>query len=264
MSPFELAIWFAGFFTELAVLVLLVYRRVWRKLPFFCAFCAWDFFSNITWLAISRWDPAFAFHAYFILVAIDSAFQFVVLVELLWSVLRPLWPSLSRSSMSLIGVLALVAGAAIWPFASLPGLAHATTREGLFFVQLQQTVSILRILFFLLLAGGSQLLSIGWRDRELQVATGFGLYSIANLTIAVIQTHQTSASQYTLWGRVGAASYICCMIYWAFSFAQKEAERREFTPKMQSFLLAVAGAARSARVGLEDTHGPKSRKPDGL
>ena len=43
--------------------------------------------------------------------------------------------------------------------------------------QLQHTVSILRILFFLVLAGGSQLLSIGWRDRELQVATGLGFYS---------------------------------------------------------------------------------------
>ena len=77
----------------------------------------------------------------------------------------------------IVGILILVAGVAIWPFAALPGLAHATSKEGLLITQLQQTSTILRILFFLLLAGGSQLLSIGWRDHELQVATVLGLYS---------------------------------------------------------------------------------------
>ena len=42
----------------------------------------------------------------------------------------------------------------------------------------------------------------------------------------------------------------------------EEAERREFTPQMQKFLLAVAGAARSARVGFDDSQGGKPRNPN--
>jgi hypothetical protein len=49
-------------------------------------------------------------------------------------------------------------------------------------------------------------------------------------------------------------------MYWAFSFAAKEAERREFTPQMQSFLLALAGTARTARVTFVDS---PPRKPKG-
>jgi hypothetical protein len=112
----------------------------------------------------------------------------------------------------LLGVLILVAGAAIWPFAALPGMAHATTPEGLSYIQLQQTTWIVRVLVFLVLAGASQLLSIGWRDRELQVATGLGLYSIVGLTVAVLETHQTTASQYKSYDRIAAASYLCCLL----------------------------------------------------
>jgi hypothetical protein len=51
------------------------------------------------------------------------------------------------------------------------------------------------------------------------------------------------------------------LLYWAFSFAQAETKRREFTPQMQSLLLAVAGNARTARMSL--TEESKTRKRDG-
>jgi hypothetical protein len=256
------AIWLAGTLTEVAVIGLLFYRRVWRSLPMFCAFCIWDVLSDLLEYLADHYFGSSYFEVLFAITIIDSALLFCVLVELAWSVLRPLRASLPRSALVLVGVLILIAGVAIWPFAALPGLAHATSRAGLIFMQLQQTTSILRILFFLLLAGGSQLLSIGWRDRELQVATGLGLYSIISLTVAVLETHQTTASQYQHLARFELASYVVCLIYWVFSFAQKEAERREFTPQMRSFLLAAAGATRSMRVGLSESRSDKPPKQE--
>jgi hypothetical protein len=249
-------IWLAATLTEVAVIGLLFYRRIWRTLPVFCGYCIWDVVGNV----IGHFYGLKYFQIYFAQAILDSAFLFCVLVELVWSLLRPIRASLPRSAMVLVGILILVAGAAIWPFAALPGLAHATSKMGLLFTQLEQTTSILRILFFLLLAGGSQLLSISWRDRELQVATGFGLYSIVSLTVAVLQTHQTTASQYVHLFQFETASYVCCLAYWVFSFAQKEAERKEFTPQMRSFLLAAAGATRSMRVGLSESRGDKPPK----
>jgi hypothetical protein len=258
----DIAIWSATVLGISLVLSLLIYRRAWRILPVFFIYCVWDLLSNCGDYAISRYAPSSYFHVYFAEVIIDSALQFCVLVELAWSVLKPVRSILPRTALPLIGILILVAGAAIWPFAVLQGLEHATSRTGFIFAQLQQTVSILRILFFLLLAGGSQLLSIGWRDRELQVASGLGLFSIISLTVAVIQTHQTNTADYVRLGRFVTAGYVCCLLYWAVAFAQKEAERREFTPQMQKFLLAVAGAARSARVGFDDSQGGKPRNPN--
>lgn len=256
------AIWLACCVAQVTVIGLLFYRRVWRSLPVFCAYCVWDVVSNISVDVIGRYYVPSYLRVYFADTILDSAFLFCVLVELAWSVLRPLRASLPRGAVGLVGVLILVAGAAIWPFAALTGLTSGASKEWLHLIQLQHSVSILRILFFLLLAGGSQLLSIGWRDRELQVATGLGVYSIVDLTVAALQTHLTTGSQYQNLNRIAIAGYLCSLSYWIFSFAQKEAERREFTPQMRNFLLAAAGAARSTRVTMTESRKEKSERDD--
>ena len=255
------ALWLAGIVTEAAVFGLLLYRRVWRVLPVFCAYCVWDLLINTGNYAVRRFFLGSYLTVYLVETVVDSALQFGILVELSWSVLRPLRTSLSRRALVVVGVLIVAVGAAIWPFAAPSGLAYLST-EAHILVRLQQTVSILRILFFLALAAGSQLLSIGWRDRELQVATGLGFYSLVGISVAMLNTRPTMGPYYSLLNQVVIASYLCSLLYWVFSFAQKEAERREFTPQMQSLLLAVAGAARSTRVGLEDSAATKKRKPE--
>jgi hypothetical protein len=52
---------------------------------------------------------------------------------------------------------------------------------------------------------------------------------------------------------------MCSLAYWGVCFATKEAERREFTPQMQSLLLAMAGTARSTRIALAESAADKSR-----
>jgi hypothetical protein len=59
--------------------------------------------------------------------------------------------------------------------------------------------------------------------------------------------------------QLGSTSYAAALCYWVYSFATKEAERREFTPQMQNFLLAAAGTARSARLNIDDTRPRKER-----
>ncbi len=246
-------LWFAYIAVEAVLVGLLFYRRAWRSFPIFLSYCIWDILSNLSAYAIDLYAPSKYFEAQFVETVIDSSLLFCVLVELAWSVLRPIRASLPRRSLLVVIALILVIGAIIWPFAALPGLVHVTSKQGLLFAQLQQTVSILRILFFLVLAAGSQLLSIGWRDRELQVATGLGFYSLVSVTVVVLEAHETTESQVYHLNQLIVAGFLCSLLYWLVSFAQKEAERREFTPQMQNFLLAVAGAARSTRVALTDS-----------
>ena len=256
---------FAGMVTEAAMIGLLLYRRVWRTLPIFCVYVAWSLLSDIGNAAVLRSPSGTTSSSYFetytVATVLDSALQFCVLIELVWSVLRPLRPALTRRALIAVSILILVVGAVIWPFAGIHGLEiYPQAWRNL--VHLQQTTSILRILFFLGLAGGSQLLSIGWRDRELQVATGLGFYSIVNLAVSMWRSHQGMEPQYALLSEILAITYFCSLLYWVFSFAQKEAERREFTPQMQSFLLAVAGTARTTRMAMTDASAsmPRDRR----
>jgi len=252
------AIWFAGAVIEAAVLGLLLYRRVWRVLPVFCVYSAWDLLTSAGAYAVLRFFPARYFTAYFAQTAVDSALEFAVLIELAWSVLRPLRASLPRGSLAAVGGLVAALGGAVWPFAVIPGFGNLPPEWHLL-MHLQQTASILRVLLFLVLAGCSQLLSIGWRDREFQVATGLGFYSLVSLAVAMLHTHETMGPLYRHLQQVEVASYLGSLFYWVVSFAQKEAERREFSPKMRRALLAVSGAARTTRVALADSAPAKTR-----
>ena len=102
------------------------------------------------------------------------------------------------------------------------------------------------VVFFALVAGG-QLLSIGWRDRELQIATGLGFFSFVSIAMAFLQMHETSWAEYRQLISIEIGASICCLLYWIVSFAQREAKRREFTPEMQRILLARWRRARNPR-----------------
>ena len=252
-----------GLLGDLGVLVLAFRGKLFRITPVFCAYIGWCLLNDSLYPLLSRTisytSPAY-FRIYCIEMVLDSVFQFAVLVELGWAVLRPIRSSLPRYSVLVLALLFVVGGAVIWPISAhmIPG--GDISKAGVLYVHAQQTIAVLRVVIFMALAGFSQLLSIGWRNRELQIATGLGFYSMCSLAISVIHTHQSTGGRpYHLFDQIGVASYVCSLAYWIFSFSQQEQERHEFTPQMRSFLLAVTGAARGTRMALADS-GPKSGK----
>lgn len=254
----ELAVLISSIAAELAIIILMIRGRVFRSFPIFFCYLCWSLFSDcFLYYVRINYSAVRFFHIYLYQLAIDSVLIFAVLVEVAWSVLRPIRNSLPKNSW--IGVAALLAiGALIlWPVAGLAAprpLSHLGKQ--LFF--LQETPAILRAVFFLALAGFSQVLSIGWRDRELQISTGLGFYSIVSLAVTMAHTHQLSGTQYYHWlDRAVGVSYLAALVYWVFAFARQSVERREFSPQMQSVLLAVAGAARSTRIGLSTSNSDK-------
>jgi hypothetical protein len=252
-------LWLAGIMAEAAVIGLLLYRRVWRTLPVFCVYCAWALLSDAGNSLIHRFFLSSYLTTYLAETVVDSALEFGILVELAWSVLRPFRSSLPRGALPVVGILIAAAGAAAWPFSGVHIIANLSPGWQ-YLVRVQQTSSILRIVFFLVLAGCSQLLSIGWRDRELQVATGLGLYSLVSLASEIVRTHVEMQEHYRLLNRFVAVSYLVSLLYWAVSFAQREAVRREFSPRMQGALAAMAGAAHTTRIALADSASGKTRK----
>jgi hypothetical protein len=248
----------SGIAAESLVLLLLVFRRVYRTLPVFSLYLGWSLLSDLGQSAAENRYPSAALAIYLVCTAIDSLFQFGVLFELLRSVLRPVAKFMPWWTSLAVAGLILLISAAIWPLTQSSIFTTFNNQQRLL-VHLQQTFSILRVLFFLVLAGCSQLLSIGWRDRELQIATGLGFYSMVSIAVSVLHTRVALYPEYHRMDQIVAASYVGSLLYWAFCFVQQEAERREFTPQMQSFLLAVAGTARTTRMSMMDSPPPKDR-----
>jgi hypothetical protein len=244
---------------EAVLIALLIWKHAYRTLPTYCLYICWGLLSDVLlfWLQQSISPTAF-FHWYVVQLILDSALMFAVLVELTWNLLRPIRSSLPKHSWVFLAALIGLAGLLLWPVAGYTLPQHLSTAGASFF-RLQQTIAILRVVIFIAIAGFSHLLSIGWRDRELQLATGFGLYSLVSLAATVLHAHQIVGVQYHWLDETVALSYAGVLIYWIVSFATKEAERREFTPQMRGFLLAAAGAARATRFTMMESRSISSR-----
>lgn len=250
MGSLDLALWYGNLAIEAALLGLLSYRRAWRAFPAFFLYNFWSLAGDAGLLIIGRSTfQSFYVSAYLVDLIVSSALEFCVLVELSWSIFRPYRPVLPRATPFALAGFILVVGIAIWPFTGISGLFHTQLAYHIL-VRMQQVSSIERVLFFLILAACCHLLSIGWRDRELQIATGLGFYSLVSLAVEIVQSHLAFGHFYVHLNRIVVSGYACSLLYWVFCLAHKEPERRPFTPQMQNFLLALSGAARSARLSL--------------
>ncbi len=255
-------IWFSGILLEVIVIGLLIFRGTWRIFPIFFAYNVWSLIGNAGVEAVLYWED-FSSHlyisAYFVNMLIDSVLTFGVLVELTWSVLRPIRLALPRGALIVLTFLLIAAGAAIWPFTFVPGKIPMAA-ELILLLRFKQAFSALSIVAFLVLAAFSQLLALGWRHREMQIATGLGLYSLVSLAVTLLHTWPAMLPQYNLLDYLVVASYFCSLLYWIVSFSQQEEARREFSPQMQNLLLAMAGAARTTRVALTDSQADSKSK----
>lgn len=250
---------------ELALILLLLKTSSYRSLPAFFVYACWNLFSDVG-LYTSRilCSQQVYFDVYTAQLILDSALMFAVLVELAWSLLRPIRATLPGRSWIALAVLIFVVGLLLWPVAGWAYPARLTSL-GAFFFRLQQDFAFLRITVFLAIAACSQALSLSWRNRELQLATGLGAYSLVSLAVTVLHTHQHAGGMDYYWLDVaGSVSYVIVLGYWVYCFASKEAERQEFTPQMREFLLAAADFTRTTHLALQSRRERASRGRDTL
>jgi hypothetical protein len=153
-----------GSIAEAIAFALLLYRKVYKTLPLFSCYLAWGLINDPGVYLLTRRFPTSGhtgLQIYLLSTIIDSAFMFCVLIELSMSVLRPVRGLLSRWAILAVALALGLSCAIIWPFAKSPGLELTATQFQII-VHLQLTFSVMRILYFLVLAAGSQFLAIGW------------------------------------------------------------------------------------------------------
>lgn len=247
----DMALWVAGIVTEAALCACLMYKRAYRQFPVFSLYMFWGVLNDSLMMVMSRQYPGHFFRVYLVDMPIDSIIQVCVLVEVSWAVFRPVRSLLPKGTFLVLGILILLMSAAVWPVTESLTLAGPSAQWHVL-LRLQQTFSIDRILLFLGLAAFSQMLAIGWRNRELQIATGLGFYSIMSLGAAVLYTHHASGDFFHHVNQAVTGSYLCSLFYWIASFLRNEAPRKEFSPRMQHLLISMAGTARAQRLAMEE------------
>ncbi len=240
-----------GIVAEATFIGVLVWRRIYRSLPVFFFYIVWGVVGDSVVLIERTLMHSKSLCPFEIETYVDSLFQYLVLIELAWAIFRPIQRLLPKGF--LLGISLIIAAAALlaWPFSGIDETS-LYPRQLLIALHAQRSFAIVRIVFFLVLACSSQFLRIGWRDRGLQVATGLGFYSLVSLAGTVVHSHQSYGWQY-FYVDVGIAfSYLLSLVYWSYSFAQREAPQREMTPEMQGLLLGMADVLRRQRRKLSE------------
>jgi hypothetical protein len=241
-----------GIVAEAAFIAALVWRRTYRSFPVFFSYIAWSVVGDSTVLMLQTVMHSQSLVPFEIETYVDSLFQYLVLIELAWSILRPMQRSLPKGFLPGISLVIAATAVLAWPLSQIkdtPGFPW----QFLIALHAQRTFTMLRILFFLALACSSQFLRISWRDCEFQVATGLGFYSLVSLAGTIVHSHQFFGLQYLYVDLAVGCSYFLSLVYWIYSFAQQETARREMTPEMQDLLLGMAGALRRQRDRLSQT-----------
>jgi hypothetical protein len=240
-----------GIVAQATFIVVLVWRHTYKSLPVFFFYIVWGLAGDSAVVILRTLMHSPSLYPFETETYIDSFFQYLVLIELARSILRPIQRSLPKGF--LLGISLIIAAAAVlaWP---LSGIKETLGYPWQLLIALhaQQSFAILRILFFIALACCSHFLGVGWRDRELQVATGLGFYSLVSLVGAMVHSRQVYGWQYFYVDLAIACSYLLSLVYWVFSFVQQEAARREMKPEMQDFLLGMAAVMRQQRDRLSE------------
>lgn len=248
----EVVLWLAGILTEACLIGLLLYRSVQHRLPIFTAYCVWDICSNsLVYLAYGHVSGVAYSTIYFSQTAIDSVLVFCVLIEIVYSVLKPLGNALARRASVVIAAVLIGVGAVAWWFAVVPG-ASAQTKQLQWILDLQQVTSITRILFFLALVASSRLLSLGMGDHELQVATGFGVYSLVSVVIEIVKSHPDLGMSFRVLNEVAVTTFDAMLLYWVVAFSRKDKVRKPISPQMQELLAGLASHARKTRTVMQN------------
>jgi len=240
-----------GIAAQAAFLAMLIWRRTYKTLPVFFSYIAWGFAGDSTVMLLRAVSPSRNVDIWVVETFIDSLFQYAVLLELAWSTLRPVRGLLPKGFLTGLSLLIAAAAAAAWPLCTMSDTAAHPT-AWMLALHAQRSFAVMRIVFFLAMSGCSQFLRIGWRDRELQVATGLGFYSLVSLAATMVHVHQAFGLQYFYVDVAVAVSYLLSLFYWIFSFAQQDAPRRAMTPEMEHLLVRVAGTMRRQREALTD------------
>lgn len=217
---------------EVLLLGVLLSRGGARHVPAFVGYVYWLILSDIAMyvaLGLDLYARAFPVELW-----CDGMVLFVVLFDLARSVLRPLPKIASRSVLLLL--IGMVAGAApiVWRISdswSQDGWSEAWHSV----MRMQMTLALLRILFLVLLGGLIQFLvnhsvRVGWGERELQIATGVGIYALASLAATLLQTHHWSAAV-TVGIQEGVSSiFFVVLIYWIAIFSRRAVDIAGMSP----------------------------------
>ncbi|HEY9127681.1 MAG TPA: hypothetical protein VIM62_11175 [Acidobacteriaceae bacterium] len=201
---------------EFVVLVQALRYRLWRAMPLFVCYLAWNLFSDVAMSPLFSWSPRLLWQLFRIDVSVDLVAQTVVLIELAWKVLRQAFPGLARRTVAALAGAATLLLILIWPVTAR--LTDAPSPYNIA-IRIPQAEHILGFVWILGLGLVSLIYSLTWKGRLLQVAAGLLGYAFSGVVVAVYRLATGIDPQGFLLQPATILVYVGVLVYWIKSFS---------------------------------------------
>jgi hypothetical protein len=237
LSGMDSFLWIAGIALEAVLLLVLLLRNRWRTFPIFTSFKAFLVLRSVALFMIYRsGDMRTYASAYWTGFGIDFVLQLGILYEIARIVLKPAGAWVKEARWLLIGFslmglfLAAVSSVIIHP-STQTDLQTWSIRTSLF-------TSLLTCELFLAVMFASNLLGLVWRNHVMALGQGLSLWALVGVAIDIMHS-LGSLHFYTQLDRLRIITYVLVLLYWIFAFWRNEPEKRELTPEMKEYLVAI-------------------------
>ncbi len=250
LKQIEDAFWLASFTGEIALAAILVWKKGYRHFPIFSMWVLFNLiFDPILYLTSIKTSHDTYFRTYLASSVPGYLLEIMVLFEIALAVLKHK-RNLNPKMLLLLGLALFASSATAVIFVE----DHSSTSIVFLrsFDRLNYGIAGLRLAMFILISAFSQVLGVTWRNRVLQLASGFAFYAGIGLLAEIAHSHLSGNqsdydTHYRLVSQFMVAGYLCALYYWCYCFARQEAERKEFSPQMERFLVSMSGAVKRQR-----------------
>lgn len=208
----------------LAVVGVMLYRRLYREFPFFFTYLVIVFSADVIRFILFQRRMVFPyFYVYWITEAIEVLLGFLVLYEVflirlfpgfnITVIYRRLFPALA------VFVIALTA----WKFFSAP--STGPSKVVAFIGAATLALSFCQVAFLTFFGGLMLYMSREWRRHELGIAVGFGVYGAVKLIV----TSERAKHYYVAIKveQIHNVAYLVAVVIWLFYLAKSDPEPEE-------------------------------------
>lgn len=179
------ALWFAHPVLQVALVAVMLWRRLHRSFPMFFAYVAFQIVAfAVTFPFRDRRFYEIFFYAYWITTAISVILGFKVIHEVFLDVFRPY-----HTLRDLGSVLFKWAGLVMLMVAAVMAISvHSDGQDPLVsgILTLQRSVRVVQCGLVLFLLVFSRYLGASWRQKSFGIALGFGAFAIVELSLVAV------------------------------------------------------------------------------
>ncbi len=241
LTGLDLLFWAAGFIENLALLLVLWYRRRAKAFPFFTTLVTLVVIKTIALYFVSLYGTKNDYAlVYWTLAILDMTLQLCVVYEVASLVFRPLnvWAEDVRSSFAWLICLSLLVALGLTWLGSVPSpnwIQALTTKGNLF-------ASTLLSEIFVAMMALSIKAGLPWKTHVAKIAQGLGAYSLISVLIDTGRSYfgvSRERPAFVAISHVRMAVYLGCVTYWIASLWPDELPARIMTADMREKMFTL-------------------------